>query len=150
MSTDRGTQRTPAERWVLTLNQRAVGSTPTRPTKFFNHFHILLLDYVNLVPRFGAKFFNLRIQQVHKPLVSARQPLGVVIERGRRLSMSELRGHVEQRHIAGQQKRRKRMPQIVRDKAWQFGSTYDLFEEITVPSLSASVTNPPSRPANNQ
>ena len=23
----------------LTLNQRAVGSTPTRPTKFFNHLH---------------------------------------------------------------------------------------------------------------
>src|SRR6185295_9869681 len=34
----------------LTLNQRAVGSTPTRPTKFFNDFCSLLPDYVNLVP----------------------------------------------------------------------------------------------------
>jgi len=24
---------------ILTLNQRAVGSTPTRPTKFFNNLH---------------------------------------------------------------------------------------------------------------
>jgi hypothetical protein len=37
-----------------TLNQRAVGSTPTRPTKFLNDFHIFLLSYVNLVPTHGV------------------------------------------------------------------------------------------------
>ena len=39
-------------RWGFfgTLNQRAVGSTPTRPTKFLNYFRIFLLGYVNLVP----------------------------------------------------------------------------------------------------
>ena len=46
----------------LTLNQRAVGSTPTRPTKFFNNFRIFLLGYVNLVPTHGANFFKARIQ----------------------------------------------------------------------------------------
>ena len=45
----------------LTLNQRAVGSTPTRPTKFLNDFHIFILDYVNLVPTLGANFFQWRV-----------------------------------------------------------------------------------------
>jgi hypothetical protein len=38
-----------------TLYQRAVGSTPARPTKFFNNFRILPLDSVNVVPSLGAK-----------------------------------------------------------------------------------------------
>ena len=42
------------------LNQRAVGSTPTRPTKFFN-FCILLLDSVNLVPTLGVLNTSLRL-----------------------------------------------------------------------------------------
>ena len=34
----------------LTLNQRAVGSTPTRPTKFLNYFRLFLFGHVNLMP----------------------------------------------------------------------------------------------------
>lgn len=34
----------------FTRNHRAVSSTPTRPTNFYNNIGILLLDYVNLVP----------------------------------------------------------------------------------------------------
>ena len=57
-------------KWLfLPLNQGAVGSTPTRPTKFLNDFRILPLDYVNLVPTFGASFFNLRVEHVHKSLL---------------------------------------------------------------------------------
>jgi hypothetical protein len=65
----------------LTLNQRAVGSTPTRPTKFFNHFRIFLLGYVNLVPTHGANFFKLRVQDVHKSLFAAGEPLRIMIQR---------------------------------------------------------------------
>jgi hypothetical protein len=36
---------------VWTLNQRAVGSTSTRPTKFLNDFQIFRIGYVNLVPK---------------------------------------------------------------------------------------------------
>ena len=50
------------------LNQRAVGSTPTRPTKTINYSQILLLDSVNLVLGFGTKFFRLRVRHVYKPL----------------------------------------------------------------------------------
>ena len=85
----------------LTLNQRAVGSTPTRPTKFFNHFRILLLDYVNLVPTFGAKFSSCGVQEVYESLFATRQPLRIVLERGRRLGMAQLLRDIEQqRHVA--------------------------------------------------
>ena len=80
----------------LTLNQRAVGSTPTRPTKFLNNSRILLLDYVNLVPR----FLLFRIQQIHEALFSAQQPFGVVIECARSLVVANLLGHIEKGHVA--------------------------------------------------
>ena len=57
------------------LNQRAVGSTPTRPTKTINYSQILLLDSVNLVPGFGAKFFRLRVEHIYKLLFATGEPL---------------------------------------------------------------------------
>jgi len=84
---------------MSTLNQRAVDSTPTRPTIFLNDFRIFLLDFVNLVPTPGANVFKLRVQQVHEPLLPARQPLGVVVQRRGRFGMAELFRDVKQWNV---------------------------------------------------
>ena len=87
----------------MTLNQRAVGSTPTRPTKFFNHLRILSLDYVYLVPSLGANFFQWRVQQVHKSLCIGGEPLRIVIQRRRGFAVAEHFADIEQRHVTGEQ-----------------------------------------------
>ncbi len=62
-------------------SQRAVGSTPTRPTKFLNDFHIFLLSYANLVPTHGANFFKLSVELIYKTLLPAEKPLRIMIQR---------------------------------------------------------------------
>jgi hypothetical protein len=54
-----------------------------------------------LVPTPGANVFKLRVQQVHEPLLPARQPLGVVVQRRGRFGMAELFRDVKQWNFRG-------------------------------------------------